>query len=298
MKNKETIFSKKTNFHWVLMIILIFAGACQTSDSKDENRTLRIVYTDWSESVAITHLTAVLLEEKMEYKVILKLTDVESAYDEVAQEKTDVFLDAWLPETHKRYYDKHAETVELVGITYPEARTGLLVPDYSKFTTIADLKSYSNPIIGIDPGAGVMMQTQRAIEEYGLEISLKNLSEQEMLKHLVDSVKRRKEVVVTGWEPHWIFARYNIRFLEDPDDVFGHQEKIYTIANKNIEQKHPQAVRFFERMQLTENQLNELIYHVRLSEDPRAGVKEWIDQNEYIVNQWVKDLKPKRKKIM
>ena len=288
----------KFKFTIALLAVFILAFGCRPGDSSDENRTLRIVYTDWSESVAITYLTSVLLEEKMEYKVILKLTDVQSAYGEVANEESDVFLDAWLPETHKRYYNEHADAVELVGITYPEARTGLVVPDYSRFTSISDLKSYSNPIIGIDPGAGVMLQTQRAIEKYDLKINLKNLSEQEMLKHLEDSVKRRKEVVVTGWEPHWIFARYNIRFLEDPNDVFGHQEKIYTIANKNIEQEHPQAVRFFERMQLTENQLNQLIYHVRLNEDPRIGVKEWINQNEYIVNQWVKNLKPKRKKIM
>ena len=65
-----------------------------------------------------------------------------------------------------------------------------------------------------------------------------------------------------------------------------------------MEEDHPRAVRFFERMQLTERQLNSLVYHVRLSEDPRQGVKNWINENEYIVNQWVKNLRPKRKKIM
>lgn len=298
MKKRVKRYLKKIRIAQALVAVLILTGSCQSSDSADETRTLRIVYTDWSESIAITYLTSVLLEEKMEYTTILKLTDVESAYDEVAKEEADVFLDAWLPETHKQYYDEHAEAVELVGITYPEARTGLVVPDYSQFRTIADLKSYPNPIIGIDPGAGIMLQTQQAIRQYGLNISLKNLSEQEMLQHLEDSVKRRKEVVVTGWEPHWIFARYNIRFLDDPEDVFGHQEKIYTIAHNNIEQEHPQAVRFFERMQLSEKQLNQLIYEVHISDDPKMGVKNWIEQNEYIVNQWVKDLKPKRKKIM
>jgi glycine betaine/proline transport system substrate-binding protein len=51
-------------------------------------------------------------------------------------------------------------------------------------------------------------------------------------------------------------------------------------------------------MQLTEKQLNRLVYFVRLNDDPRQGAKQWIKENEYIVNQWVKDLKPKRKKIM
>lgn len=298
MKNRLKTYSTKFKIAGLITAIFVLTGACQNTDSSDEKRTLRIVYTDWSESVAITHLTSVLLEEKMEYNVILKLTDVESAYAEVATKNSNVFLDAWLPETHKRYYEEHSDAIEQIGITYPEARTGLVVPDYSRIQSIPDLQTYAKSIIGIDPGAGVMIKTRQAIERYNLNLILMELSEQEMVQQLEDSIKRRKEIVITGWEPHWIFARYQLRFLEDPDNIFGQREKIYTVANKNIEQEHPQAVRFFERMQLTENQLNQLIYFVRLNEDPRAGVKQWIKQNEYVVNQWVKNLKPKRKKIM
>ncbi len=297
---KKTNTKNSMNFKIIVSVlaVLVIIPACRSGDSSNEKQTLRIVYTDWSESVAITYLSSVLLEEQMEFNVILKLTDIESAYEEVANKNADIFLDAWLPKTHKRYYDKHAGELELIGITYPEARTGMVVPDYSRYKTIEDLKSYSNPVIGIEPGAGIMLQTHEAIEKYGLDIGLKNLSEQEMLENLTDSIKRRKEVIITGWEPHWIFARYNIRFLEDPKNIYGHQEKIHTIARKNLEQDFPQAVRFFERMQLTETQINQLINQVRLNEDPRVGVKESIDLNEYIVSLWVKNLKPKRKKIM
>jgi glycine betaine/proline transport system substrate-binding protein len=268
------------------------------SRNKEDERTLRMVYTDWSESVAITYLSYVLLEEKMDYKVILKLTDVESAYNEVASEEADIFADAWLPETQKKYYDEHSEAIEMVGITYPEARTGFVVPEYSELNTVTDLENYEHPIIGIDPGAGVMQKARAAIDEYSLSAPLLELSEEEMVQHLADSIKRRKDIVVTGWEPHWIFARYEVRFLKDPDNIFGEREKIYTIAHKNLEAVHPNAVRFFERMQLSENQLNDLVYQVRLSEDPVKGVKAWIDQNEYIVNQWTKNLTRERKKIM
>jgi len=115
---------------------------------------------------------------------------------------------------------------------------------------------------------------------------------------LEDSIKRRREIVITGWEPHWIFARYEVRFLDDPQNLFGMKENIYTIGRTGIQEEHPQAIRFFERMQLTEKQLNQLVYAIQLSDDPRQGAKQWIKENEYIVNQWVKDLKPKRKKIM
>lgn len=281
-----------------LLILAAFLVSCNMSRNKEDERTLRIVYTDWSESVAITYLSYVLLEEKMDYTVILKLTDVETAYREVASEEADVFADAWLPETHKSYFDEHSDALEMIGITYPEARTGFVVPEYSQLNSVADLDNYPHPIVGIDPGAGVMQKARAAIDDYSLPITLLELSEEEMVEQLADSIKRRKEIVVTGWEPHWIFARYDVRFLEDPDNIFGEREKIYTIAHKNLEEIHPNAVRFFERMQLSESQLNSLVYQVRLNEDPENGVKAWIDQNEYVVNQWVKNLTRERKKIM
>ena len=280
------------------LTIVLFLFSCNMSRNSENERTLRIVYTDWSESVALTYLSYVLLEEKMDYKVVLKLTDVDSAYQEVAEGYADVFTDAWLPETQKKYYDKYSNNIELLGIIYPEAHTGFVVPDYSPLTTIADLQNYKNPIIGIDPGAGVMQKAKTAIKKYALNIPLYELSENEMVKQLEDSVQRRKDIVVTGWEPHWIFARYNVRFLKDPDNIFGQKEKIYAIAQKNLESLHPNAVRFFERMQLSEKQLNSLVYQVRLNEDPIQGVKEWMEQNEYVVNQWVKNITKERKKIM
>nr|WP_321487595.1 glycine betaine ABC transporter substrate-binding protein [uncultured Draconibacterium sp.] len=207
------------------------------------------------------------------------------------------FTDAWLPETHKQYFNQHKENLEMLGITYPEARTGLVVPEYSELHSVTDLKNYPHPIIGIDAGAGIMQKAQKAINKYAQGKALLALSEEKMVEQLSDSIQRRKDIVVTGWEPHWIFARYDIRFLEDPDNIFGQKENIYTIATKNLEEEHPNAVRFFERMQLTKNQLNSLVYEIRISEDPVEGVKKWMEQNEFVVNQWMKNLTKERIKV-
>ena len=280
-----------------LLLSFVFFVSCSTSTKPEKERSLKIVYTDWSESVAITYLSAVLLEKHMDYKVTLKMTDVEEAYREVANNKADVFTDAWLPETHKQYFNQHKENLEMLGITYPEARTGLVVPEYSELHSVTDLKNYPHPIIGIDAGAGIMQKAQKAINKYAPGKALLALSEEKMVEQLSDSIQRRKDIVVTGWEPHWIFARYDIRFLDDPDNIFGQKENIYTIATKNLEEEHPNAVRFFERMQLTKNQLNSLVYEIRISEDPVEGVKKWMEQNEFVVNQWMKNLTKERIKV-
>ncbi|WP_462281671.1 glycine betaine ABC transporter substrate-binding protein [Salinivirga cyanobacteriivorans] len=278
---------------------LFLMSSCDFETVEEEKeRSIKLVYTDWSESVALNYLSTYLLEEKLGYNVITKLTNVESAYAELAEAKADVFTDAWLPKTQEKYYTRYAENLEKVSIIYPEARTGFVVPDYSPLKTIRDLQSHTHPVVGIDSGAGVMHKARLAIESYNLQTPLENLSEKAMVSKLENALKRREDIVVTGWEPHWIFARYEVRFLEDPDNLFGEKEKIYAISRKNLASKHPVAVRFFERMQLSEKQLNTLVYEIRVAEDPIQGVKKWIKHNEYVVNQWVKDLKPVRKKIM
>jgi len=100
---------QKTVHSWICLITTLFLTvSCSTKPSGEEEMTLKMVYTDWSESIAITHLAAVLLEEKMEYSTVLKLTDVESAYREIAEGEANIFADAWLPETHKQYLAEHA----------------------------------------------------------------------------------------------------------------------------------------------------------------------------------------------
>ena len=144
-----------------------------------------------------------------------------------------------------------------------------------------------------------MYQTRHAIDQYDLSgIRLLSLSEQDMTQAFAESFKRREEVVITGWEPHWLFARYELRFLDDPQQVFGAQENIYAVGNKSLATRLPKVARLFERMQFSEKQINSLIYLMNSEADPEDGVREWIRKNEYIVNQWVKDLKPERKKIM
>ena len=288
--------------YFIMMILLTtFMPGCQrpSQDQDEKDKTVRIVYTEWSEAVALTHLSEILLEDKLEYEVQTKLTEVESAYKEVAEGKAHVFTDAWLPRTHSRYYEKFGQSVVKLGVIYPGARTGLLVPDYSEYESIEDLKGEKIQILGIDTGAGVMQQTRRAIERYGLEhADLLSLSEEKMTARFEEHYRRRKEVIVTGWEPHWIFDRYEVRFLTDPYKQYGQQENIFALGAKNLEKEHPRLVRYFERMQLSERQINSLINYMKREDDPEKGIREWIRKNEYIVNQWVKNLKPDRKKIM
>ena len=118
----------------------------------------------------------------------------------------------------------------------PEAKIGWVVPAFSPLTSIEDLKTRAaevdGKVIGIDPGAGVMKSSEAAIKAYGLPVRLVDGSDATMTSALKNAIRQRKDVVVTGWTPHWMFARYELKYLTDPKKVFGEDESVNTIVRK------------------------------------------------------------------
>ena len=281
-------------------IIALFSfTACDRTAEEEESKTIKMAYANWTEGVAMTYLAAELLEERLGYEVVTKMTDVQSVFELLESGEYDVFVDAWLPNTHGQYMDQYGNEVEDLGVNVEQVQTGLLVPDYVEAQSISDLEGSMSKIIGIGSEAGITSSTRSAIEVYDLSLSLENGSEQSMTDSLINAIKRREPVVITGWTPHWVYNRYDLRFLEDPQNAYGDAEKIHTIARNNFTNEHSRAALFFERFQLTEEQLGELMNEiVTLPGSEERAVQNWINDNEFVVNQWVRGLEPEREKVM
>ncbi len=258
-----------------------------------------IVYTDWAESVALTSLVHLLLEEQLGYTVITRLAGADTVFQDIASGRADIFVDVWMPHTHQHYLAEHEGEFEDLGPNYYGARTGLVVPEYMAVESIPALREYyKGPIVGIDTTAGIMRNTFRAIQAYELENELLVLSDLEMSERLGSHIQRRDNIVVTGWEPHWLMHRYDLKFLDDPLGIYMQQESINTIGRTGFTEQHPRATEMLKRMVLGERLINELLYRAQRWDDPYEGVREWKRNNEFIVNQWVRGLKPEREKIM
>ena len=291
---------KKLAYFILFAFVLTLAGCDAPVRVRDDKDTeVYLVYTDWAESVALTYLAQVLLEDHLEYEVITRLTDIETVFDDVASGRADAFMDVWVPHTHAPFIEEYEGRYEDLGPNYHHARAGLVVPDYMAIETIPGLKDlYKDPIAGIDTSAGVMRNTKEALLAYELDNELLVLSDPEMAERLREAIRRREPIVVTGWMPHWLMYRYDLRFLDDPLEIFMEQEQIHTIARIGFTEDQPRAAELLKRIVLSERHINSLLYMIHRSEDPLDGVNEWIEDNQSIVNRWVRGLAPEREKIM
>ncbi len=77
-----------------------------------------------------------------------------------------------------------------------------------------------------------MSLSEDVVDEYGLDLTLRSGSGATMTAALQSAIQNEEDIVVTGWTPHWMFARWDLKYLDDPKNVYGGAEHINTIVRQ------------------------------------------------------------------
>lgn len=252
-----------------ILYFLSFLLLLASCSGKKDDKTISIGYINWDDGIALTYLTEVILEQQG-YHVVLKNADPAPIYATMARGKVDLLMDAWLPATQADYMKQYGKNLEILGKIYPDARIGLVVPDYVDIHSIEQLNAnkekFGGEIIGIDAGAGIMHATDMAIEKYNLDYKLLESSGPAMTAVLKRAVDEHQWIVVTGWTPHWMFTRFKLKFLEDPKGIFGKAETITAIARKGFGEQHPFVAKLIENIHLSTEEISSLLDDVSQNE--------------------------------
>src|SRR5690606_18276306 len=219
-----------------------------------EDRKITLAYVAWDSEIASTHVVKLVLEEKLGYQVDMMQVDAGPMWAGISDGSADAMVAAWLPTTHRSYYEKFEGKFVDLGPNLEGTKIGLVVPAYWDAQSIEDLlkpefaDAVERRIIGIEPGAGVMMTTEAAMEAYGLaDWTLVESSSAAMASELLKAYQEERPIIVTGWTPHWKFAKMELKYLEDPLGIYGGDERIHTIVRKGLDQDHPDAYQFLDR---------------------------------------------------
>lgn len=269
------------------------AGAKDSQESSEE-KTADLVYVNWAEGVAYTHLAKVVLEDKMGYEEVnITATDVAPGYTAIAQGDKDAFMETWLPYLHADYLEEFQEDIIDLGHVFEGTQSGLVVPTYMDIDKISQLNSVKDEldgrITGIDAGAGVMKTTEKVVELYDLDLKLISSSGPAMAAALKDAVAKEEPIVVTGWTPHWMFGKWDLKFLQQDEDkeVWG-KGNIHIMGRKSLREDKPTLAAFLENMILNEAQLGDLMVKVEESDqDVEEVARQWMNDNMDVIENWI-----------
>ncbi|KWX86253.1 glycine/betaine ABC transporter [Paenibacillus riograndensis] len=282
----------------ILMLILLVAVAAGCSSSSSKAKTVKLAYVAWDSEIASTNVVKEVLESKLGASVEMLQVDAGPMWAGIADGSADAMVAAWLPSTHASYLEKYGQDMEDLGANLEGTKTGLAIPAYMDIQSIEDLKnagvakSLNNQIIGIEPGAGIMTASQKAIDAYGLsDYTLLESSSAAMAQELQKAYTDNKPIVVTGWTPHWMFANMDLKYLDDPKGVYGGAEQIHTMVRKGLKEDMPDVYRFLDQFQWTPEDMAQVMGEIQGGKSPEDAAKAWVSEHEDQVNTWIAGIK-------
>lgn len=282
---------KKAGILVAAAAIVVILGSVAFGGTKDATKgTVNLSYVEWDTEVASTHVVGEVLKD-MGYQVNLTPLDNAIMWESVAKGETDGMVAAWLPNTHKAQYAQYKDQIDDLGVNLEGAKLGLVVPDYMDVNSIEDLTDQANKTItGIEPGAGVVNAAEKAVSDYPnlADWNVATSSSGAMTVSLGQAIKNKQPIVITGWSPHWMFAKYGLKYLEDPKGSMGQAESIHTIARQGLKDDQPEVYNVLKNFHWTKDDMESVMLAINEGQDPTDAAKDWIADHPEQVAEWKK----------
>lgn len=149
-------------------------------------------------------------------------------------------------------------------------------------------------IVGIEPGSGTMTIAQETVDAYNLDLELTPSSEPAMITALQTAIENEEPIVVTLWQPHWMFSEHDLKFLEDPKGTLGESENIHTMVRHGLEEDHPSAYQLLDNFYWEVDDMNEVMLKFGQDDtvEPREAAEEWVADNREKVDAWLEGIEP------
>ena len=268
------------------------AGSASLASPAGERISLG--YVEWDESVAVSNLTKVLLEELGYDRVELRRGEPEAILRDVASGDLDAFQGVWMPNNEALLEGLMGDEVALlnpwlIGTT----RSSLAAPAYMGVRSLDEVENAGvQKTIGVDPGAAPV-DVPALPSRYSLErVLYPNTSA--MLSEVDRLYEAKRPFVFLAWSPHWMNEVYELDYIEDPNGILGDLTQpawLQMVVHRDLREEDPLAYALLDVILLTEHQVHDLELTIRDAKSPQEGAKAWTRDNEELIQGWIEAAK-------
>ncbi len=282
----------------LLIVLLGFGVFAAVPQVAAQDNTINFGYVQWPGVTMKTHVAA-KVAEYLGYETEMTAASQAIIFKSLETEDLDVFLGNWLP-TMQMHFDEYKEkgVVHNVRVNLEDVVYKTAVPEYvyeAGIKSMADLNEnadkFDSKIYGIEPGNDGNIIIQDAIDNgtYNLDDwTLQASSTAGMLSSVQRAVDNEEWIAFNGWKPHYMNVMFDLKYLDDPEGIWGESPSVYTVARNGYQDENPNFYKFLEQFTVTapiqNNWINE---YQNKDRDPEKVAEEWIANNLDVVNQWV-----------
>lgn len=257
-----------------LALVVVFSFALTigflSAPARAQDKTLNIGAVAWEEALGIADLIQYVVRTELGMNVEVTNPSIGVAYAAASDQELDLLIESWQPITHQAYTEKYGAEVIDFGPMYEDAKLTWAVPAYvpeDELASVEDLGKESvkekldAEITGIDPGAGIMQQSEKMLKQYEAlsDYTLLEGSGAAMQAALKDAVQNDEWIVVTLWEPHSAYGRFDLKNLKESKGLLGSEERVHMIGRQDFMEVFPNKLsEFISRFYLPIGMVNEL----------------------------------------
>lgn len=125
------------------------------------------------------------------------------------------------------------------------------------------------------------------LEQAGFDVNTTSLTGATMTAALGNAIKNNENIVVTSWTPHWMFARWDLKYLDDPKGIYGNKEEIHTIVRQGLQKDLPEVYAILKNVNWTPKDMSEVMLMIEPSNTaPDNSAKKWVAEHPELVKKW------------
>lgn len=269
-------------------VLFLVGGTTYFAFSSGKSNVVTLSSVQWDSEIASAHVVKAVLED-LGYTVEITNLDPTLMWSAVATGDADATVAPWLPTTHNFLYEEYGDQMDDLGPNLDGARNGVVVSAYMDVESVADLRNEaSKTITGVEPGAGVTAMGKKLLEDYDnlSDWTLTTSSTGAMLSQMDQAIANGEDFLTTGWAPHWMFERYDLKFIEDPMETMGTTEQVVTFARMGLKEDMPEVYRVLDNFYWTVEDMQAVMMELQ-DVDPEIAARNWIDANPEKVASWI-----------
>lgn len=288
------MFKKGIIFSLVFALLLTGVSMVLSPAEASAEDTVNFGYVEWPGVTVKTAVASRILED-IGYETESNSYMQQVLFQGMEAGDVDAFLGTWLPTMEVNYREyQESGAVEEVVTNLEKVLYATAVPEYvydAGVTSMADLHEHADKfestIYGLEPGNDGNIIIQDAIDNgtYNLDDwTMMESSTAGMLAEVDRATSQEEWIAFNGWEPHWMNLAYDIKYLDDPENIWGEDDKVITVARSGFDEEQPNVYKFLEQFVLDSEIQNEWIYEYGHEErDPEDVAEEWIGNNMDLV---------------
>jgi glycine betaine/proline transport system substrate-binding protein len=254
-----------------------------------QEKTIEMGTLSWEDLTPITGITKKVLEDAGFTVNVTEFSEWGIAY--AALTKGDIqILASQTDYVAQDYWNKNKSRLEKISPVSHGLYQGIAVPSYVTINSIEELNDnadkFGGKIVGIEPGSGLMRDTDNAVDEYELDLELVEGSSAGMTAALKSAVDRQEWIAVTLWDPSWMFQKFDVKFLEDPKGVFPPPQGYYWIGQKGFSEANPEARELIASVFVPKANITAINAAVKDGKPMEEAIADWIAANADLLERW------------